>query len=158
MKRIPLSQGKFALVDDSDYEWLNQWKWSVNGAKARPYAMRKDWSFPKGKTVLMHRLIANPPKGFVVDHIDGNTLNNCRSNLRVCSYSQNLANSIVNRLANKSGYKGVCWKKKEKKYSAQITVNYKAIHLGYFKNPVEAAKAYDNAARKYFGEFAKTNF
>ena len=158
MKEIQLTKGKVALVDDADFEWLNQWKWTANEVGRRYYAIRRDWSFPKGKTILMHRLITGASKEFVVDHIDGNTLNNRRSNLRVCSNAQNLANSRTDWTTNKAGYKGVCWKKKERKYSAQITVNYTAIHLGYFTDPIEAAKAYDKAARKHFGEFAKTNF
>lgn len=154
MKKIPLSQGKVALVDDEDYEWLiQQGKWSYNRKKG--YAFHK-----KGRTIAyMHAEIVNTPVGMDTDHIDGNGLNNQRSNLRVCTHSQNHANVNKTR-RNKSGFKGVFIEIRQQKimWSAGITVNRKSISLGTYPSPEAAARAYDNAARQYFGEFAKTNF
>lgn len=92
-----------------------------------------------------------------VDHLDRDPLNNQRDNLRLASRSQNGANRNI-RKNSLSGYKGVSWHKTAKKWTAKLTLNGKLIHLGYFDDPIDAAKAYDQAAREYFGEFAVTNF
>jgi hypothetical protein len=103
----------------------------------------------------MHREIAGAPKGMVVDHIDGNELNNRRSNLRVCTVSQNHQNR--RRTWGRSRYKGVCFLKKRNKWKAEIMVNRKHIHIGCFDEEEEAAKAYDKKAAELFGEFAYFN-
>jgi len=105
----------------------------------------------------MHRVILDAPMNMLVDHINGNGLDNRRENLRICTNTENLRNRGKDR-DNTSGYKGVVIKKGEKKFRAQIRVNQKTIHLGSFSTPEEAARAYDDAAREYFGEFAWTNF
>jgi hypothetical protein len=105
----------------------------------------------------MHRVIMNAPSGMLVDHRDGNGLNNQKSNLRICNRKQNQQNRPMNS-NNKSGYKGVCWNKRSNKWRSGIRVDNKDIFLGSFFCLVKAAKAYDEAAKKYFGEFAYLNF
>lgn len=150
MKSIPLTQGKIALVDDGDFEWLNQWKWCCSGDG---YAKRLDVG---RKTILMHRIIAETPAGMDTDHINGDTLDNRRENLRVCSHHQNTQNRGINR-NNVSGKKGVYWRKDMEKWRVVIKVNYQPIHVGYFDDLEEASRAYDEAAKKYRGEFARLN-
>jgi hypothetical protein len=108
----------------------------------------------KGRTVLMHKEIMNTPEGLHTDHIDCNSLNNQKSNLRIVTYSQNQANRKLNR-DNTSGYKGVL--KIRNKFLAGIKVNQVYLHLGTFDNPFDAARAYDEAAKTYFGNFARLN-
>jgi len=160
MKKIPLTQGKFALVDDGDFELLNQWKWStvkhVN-PKIFFYAHRSERRKSKRKRILMHRQILNLKNPKIhTDHIDGNGLNNQKINLRACTKHQNSFNRRINH-NNTSGYKGVGWSKDRKRWIAQIQFNKKNRRLGRFKNKVDAAKAYNKAAKKYFGEFAWLN-
>src|SRR5688572_4947824 len=104
MKEIPLTQGKVALVDDEDYEWLNRWKWTFQECKSgNGYAVR----YSRGRREYMHRLVLNAPTGTEIDHVaTGDTLNNQRTNLRVCTRAQNLANRNIGK-NNTSGYKGV---------------------------------------------------
>lgn len=156
MKRIPLTQGKVALVDDKDFKELSRYKWCA--AKTR-YNTFRVIRTEKGttKTIYMHRQIMGFPKKMHVDHKNHNTLDNRRDNLRVCTNSQN----HQNRLSHKnsiSKYKGVCWLKTQKKWVAGIELNGRKTHLGCFTDETEAAKAYDEAAKKLFGEFAHLNF
>jgi hypothetical protein len=152
-KLIPLTQGKFAIVDAEDYDWLMRYKWHVVNDRTTCYAMRS-----KGyTTVSMHRQIMNAPKGLIVDHIDHNGLNNRKNNLRNCTHSQNLLNRRI-RPDCKSKYKGVVWDLYARKWISRICLNQKRINLGCFDNEIDAALAYDRAARKYHGEFACLNF
>lgn len=158
MKIIALTQGMETIVDSEYFEWLNQWKWHLgSGGYARRtihLGRGKGKQDPKG--IWMHRELMKPEQGFFVDHINGNRLDNRKSNLRIVSNLQNCWNKrILNK--NTSGYKGVSWKKDKMKFKAYITVNTKQVHLGYFNCPLEAAKAYDEAALKYFGEYARIN-
>jgi len=105
----------------------------------------------------MHRFILNAPRHKLVDHIDGNGLNNRKANLRLCNHSQNAWNRRPNSGCH-SKYKGVYWNKDKKKWHATISKSYKRIHLGYFDNEIEAARAYDKKAKEFFGEFAYLNF
>lgn len=150
MKQIPLTKGKFALVDDEDFEWLNKYKWYY----CLGYAKRATHKPKKG--FLMHREILNTPPKLLTDHIDGNKLNNQRNNLRICTQAENLQNS-PKRKTNKSGYKGVCWFKPQQTWKTEITHNRKQIFLGYFKTKEEAALAYNNAAIKLHNKFANLN-
>jgi len=147
MKRIPLTQGKFSIVDDDDFEWLSKHKWTFNGYCA--YRKVDD------KNVYMHREIMKTPKGMDTDHKNHNRLDNKKENLRIATRSQNSWNK-KKMDDNTSGYKGIS--KKKKKWRARICVDGNHIYLGYYATKIEAALAYDNAARKYHGEFAYTNF
>ena len=154
MKAIPLTQGLFALVDNSDYTFLMRWNWCASKHDNKFYAIRSQGSV-KNKTrqyVYMHRVIAGAAKGQKVDHWDRCTLNNQRENLRLCSFRQNSANK--NRQSNnKSGLKGVWWDKEKRKWTSQVLHKF----LGRFDTAEEAARAYDLNAKRTFGDFAATN-
>jgi len=153
-KEIKLTQGKVAIVDDDDYEYLSKNNWYFSGGYAKKATSRKSG---KHTIVRMHRVIMDAPIGVDVDHRDGDKLNNRKENLRLCNRSQNLANKKLGA-KNTSGYKGVTWFKRDKKWRAQIKHNRKAIHIGYYDNLEAAAKAYDEKAREFFGEYARVNF
>ena len=150
MKCIKLSQGKEAIVDDEDFEYLRQFKWHVTDTG---YACRKDGR----KNKYMHRELMGSPKGLQIDHINGNRLDNRRSNLRVVTVGDNRKNTGI-RSDNTSGYKGVSWDKKNSKWKVAIYVNSKYVHLGRFTDIEDAALAYNTAALEYHGEFARLNF
>lgn len=159
MKRIPLSQGKIAFVDDEDFVRLSWFQWFAYQSESGIWYARRntDLGEPR-KTVLMHRAVfgiteLDPD----IDHRDGDGLNNQKVNLRLATRSGNAANIKV-RKDSQSGLKGVYWAPRHKKYSAQITTGGKQIWLGYFKTAEEAARAFDRAAIKHHGEFARTNF
>lgn len=158
MKEIQLTKGKVALVDDEDFEYLNQWKWQACQKRNNKYYVGRTDYKVKGKKnrIWMHRLIMKPFENFIIDHIDGNGLNNQKNNLRICTHSQNLMNRCKN-INNTSGYKGVVYNKLDKKYRAKIYFNSKCISLGRYINPIDAARAYNQAAQKYHGEYAQLN-
>lgn len=158
MKEIPLTQGQVTLVDDEDYEWLNQWKWCAqwHATGRRWYAVRGTWINGKHHLILMHRAIVAAQRGQQVDHANHQTLDNQRGNLRPCNNSQNQGNRRHNTKAT-APYKGICWYKSRSKWVAGISADNKRVHLGYFATAVEAARAYDTAAKTYFGEFALIN-
>ena len=153
MKEIKLTQGLVALVDDEDYEWLNQWKWYALKSCNTYYATRVVRKNTICTRIAMHRLImGNPP--CIVDHVDTDGLHNYRSNLRECTKSQN----GMNRLPNKNSiYKGVRKSPTKGKWRGMIQVDGKCICLGTFNTKKDVAIAYNNAAIKYFGEFARLN-
>lgn len=157
-KLIKLTQGKFAIVDDEDFEYLNQWKWHVSKKRNTYYAQRNVFAAKgKQKTILMHRLLIKPDKGFGTDHINRNGLDNRRENLRQCTRSQNAQNAKL-RSDNTSGYKGVTYSKTNKGYVVFIRVKGKRKYLGCFNTATEAARIYDENALIYHGEFAMINF
>lgn len=156
MKRIPLTQNQFALVDDADFEELSKHKWYATKTKYGGFTAVRNTK-DKTKSRFMHRQIMNAPKGKEVDHINHDTLDNRRCNLRVCTRSENNRNS--KKMKNTSSkYKGVSWYKTCKNWAAKIYINKKNLHIGYFSSEVEAAKAYDKKARDHFGTFANLNF
>ena len=154
MKEIPLTQGKCALVDDEDYDFISQWKWWVHLNRHTSYAVRRVGGRSESKTIWMHRLILKSPDQLLVDHIDGNGLNNQKSNLRFASQAQNLRNT-GKRSAYKK-YKGTSLKRD--RWEARICFNNQKFYLGSFESEEEAAEAYDKAAMDFFGEFAYLNF
>lgn len=147
MKKIKLTQGKHALVDDEDFEWLNQWKWSFLSSG---YAVRSRWSLEEKryKMILMHREINKTPKGLTTDHINQNKLDNRKVNLRTVTKSQNAHNSKLFS-TNTSGCKGVRYDKRFKNWEARIVSNYQEIYLGSFKNKQQAIKARKEAEQLY---------
>jgi hypothetical protein len=159
MKKIHLSgragAGKFALVDDESFEYLNRFHWCLLGAGG--YAVRGVKKNRRCKIILMHREVFAPKAREEVDHVDGNPLNNCRSNLRSASHKQNSQNGKAH-IDGSSKYKGVYWHKRLRKWHAQIRAGNQRIHLGYYSNEKDAAQSYDKAAQKLFGEFANPNF
>lgn len=159
MKHIPLTQGQQAIVDDADFDWLNRWKWRALKSGKTFYASRAVQRGLRRKTIYMHRFILGLGDGDTreADHIKGDGLDNRRSNLRIATHAENSANRRLSK-NNTSGYNGVSWRKREKKWRAQIKVGQKHISLGRYDDPIDAARAYDKAARKHFGEFARTNF
>ena len=156
MKRIKLTQGQFAIVDDDDYAYLSKFKWSaVKSIKGRFYALRHGPRDSNGKRVcfIMHRIIAKTPKGVLTDHENHNTLDNRKNNLRLCNKSQNAANRSSLDSHNTSGFRGVSWLKSKNRFRVRITAQGKDIGLGYFKTAREGAGAYQKANKRMFGTF-----
>src|SRR3990167_9704478 len=155
MKKIDISTKKhpntYVLVDNVDFVWLNQWKW---GSDPHSYAIRNNPEYELGgkRHIRMHRLINNTPEGFETDHIDRNPLNNQRTNLRTVTKTQNNINRSL-QLNNKSGYRGIYWDKKNKKWRASIQINSKMINLGRYHNIQGAWLARKLGERIYFKEF-----
>lgn len=158
MKEIPLTRGKVALVDDEDFEDLIKFKWCWCPNR-KGYAIRRlRLSEGRGRgTVAMARQILKAPKGLMVDHINGNTLDNRRSNLRLATHHQNQMNAMLNR-RNTSGFKGVAWDKRLGCWRVMINVNKRNTFVGNYPDKRAAAMAYDLWAFDLFGEFARTNF
>jgi hypothetical protein len=151
VKRIPVTGGLYAYVDAADYEWLSQYRWCLFGGK---YAARYD----KGKMILMHREIMQTPPDKIVDHKDGNGMDNCRCNLRNCSRKENMRNRAKRLTTGACRYKGVFREKRSGKLFAKIFVDNKPIWLGYHDTEEQAARAYDRKAVECFREFAHVNF
>lgn len=153
MKEIKLTKNKFTVVDDEDFDRLIEYRWHLGpgGCAAR--------SWNKGEATLMHRIIMDAPKGLMVDHIDGNPLNNTKKNLRICGREENLRNTKSSK-NSVSKYKGVTLfpKRKVKKWAASIRVGGKLNFIGRFETETQAALIYDSEARKHFGEFGRYNF
>lgn len=152
LKQIPLTKGRFALVDDEDYEVLSAFKWHVN---SNGYALRSTRLNGVKRDIRMHRLLMGlaPDDDRLVDHIDGDPLNNQRANLRLATWSQNCRNRKM-QSNNSSGFKGVRWHSKDLRWVAQIVVAGRRKHLGNFRTREEAHAAYCKAAVELYGEFA----
>lgn len=150
---IPLTQGKFAIVDAKNYELLSKHRWFIQKNGNTYYAVQSK----KDKLIYMHRQILNVPDGMLSDHINHNGLDNRECNIRICTFAENQHNQKP-RKTGSSKYKGVVWSKRTQKFLAQIRFEKKTINLGYYDSEIEAAKAYDVKALELFGEFAYTNF
>lgn len=158
MKKIPLTQGKFALVDDKDYEYLMQWKWYAGKSGNVYYASRDKAMDGAQKRVLMHREIVRPEESEEVDHISHDTLDNQRRNLRICTHRQNSMNRRPNKSKIASQYKGVFRPAATRKWQASINSKGTHYHLGSFESEKNAALTYDRKAKELFGQFAWLNF
>ena len=162
MKHIKLTQNKVALVDDSDYEWLNQWKWYALKGRTTYYAYREinlgsgTRENRKRTSTSIHQMIMNTPTGQQVDHINHNGLDNRKANLRICTSMQNSQNARK-RKGCTSKYKGVYWASQIKRWRARIQHKKQVVALGCYKTEIEAARVYDKNAKELFGEFANTN-
>jgi hypothetical protein len=157
MREILLTQGQVAIVDDADFYWLSQWKWHAQWVPGqRNFIAVRTY---EAKSILMHRAILGLDQGDKRqgDHKNGITLDNRRDNLRIAVPSQNTWNQGVRR-NNTTGYKGVYFYAKTRRWGAKIGVQRKAIFLGYFSTPELAHEAYCAAAEKYHGEFARTSW
>jgi hypothetical protein len=149
--RLPLSQGKYAIIDAEDYEKVGHLKWYY----CDRYAVRSIRIGHKKMTIMMHRVILDAPIGSMIDHANHDGLDNRRCNLRFCNKAQNAWNSSVVRGA--SGYKGVYYWMARKKWVTHIKAEGMNRTIGYFDSAIEAARAYNEVAEKYHGEFACLN-
>jgi hypothetical protein len=156
MKEIPLTKNKVALVDDDVFDQLSQHKWRCIGIDFRYAARRIRRPRQPEQAIYMHREIMAAPAGLLVDHINGNSLDNRRCNLRLVTDAENNRNKRQ-RSDNTSGFTGVNFAKRERKWRVSITVNSRNIYIGFFENEVDAARAYNEAAVKHHGQFARLN-
>ncbi len=151
-QQIPLTQGQFALVDDADYDWLSPFRWYLASSG---YAVHFTTVNGQRKSVFMHRLVMNAPRGLHVDHLNQDRLDNRRANLRFATPSQNQAHRH-RPSTNTSGYKGVTGAPGH--WQVRLWVNKRRLHLGYYANLETAALLYDAAARRFYLDFATVNF
>ncbi len=157
VKEIRLTRGFVALVDSEDFDRISGFKWYASSSiKQEPYAIRSVYEGGSYKHVHMHREIMNAPHGLVVDHKNHNSLDNRKSNLRLATTRENTHNQRKPK-DNTSGFKGVYWDKRKKKWRARLINDGRFVELGYFLDIEKAAKAYDEAAKKYHGLFAHIN-
>ena len=145
-------------VDDEDYERLSKYRWGIIwGSTNIPRPYRKIRVNGKRKLIQLHREVMKAPVGAYLDHINRDSLDNRKCNLRFCTSSQNQMNKGLQR-NNKSGYRGVHWLNSQKKWFSGIKFNHKVTYLGLYDDKKEAARAYDKKAKEIFGEFAYINF
>lgn len=157
MKKLMLSKGKYALIDDEDYAFLNNFNWKYHTASGYAYRNKsKGRDGQRGGIIFMHRTINNTPKGMEVDHINRDKLDNRKENMRNCFRVHNSRNRSGDKNTS-SRHKGVHFKKQYGTFEATITVDGKRIYLGRFGNEDDAAKKYNKAAMEYFGEYAYLN-
>jgi hypothetical protein len=155
---VPLTQGQFAKVSPSDFDFIVQWKWFARfSKKSNSYEARRTKSIAGTKiAILMHREIVKVSERLLVDHKNHDTLDNRRSNLRPATHSQNQQNKRASAIFNTSGFKGVSWHKASGSWRATICVNKKCKHLGLFSNPEDASRKYKEASATVHGEFGCT--
>jgi hypothetical protein len=160
VKTIKLTKGYETIVDDDDFEWLKKFRWSVNLSNPNaPRGIRNTGGRKHSGVVYIHREIARARQHEQVDHINGNPLDNRKENLRLCTAQENNWNKGLG-IKNKTGYKGVFDRSKDNKkrpWQSKITINRKSLHLGFFETKEKAALAYNNAAKKHYGDFARLN-
>jgi hypothetical protein len=151
---------RYAIVDPNDYERLRKYEWFINTGTNSFYALRRGTNEKgiKKKLIYLHREIIKVPKGMVIDHINHDSMDNRQTNLRAATMAQNMRNRRKSSRSSSSKYKGVYRSKNKRKWIATIRFEGKLIYLGTFLNDIDAAKAYDEAAKKYHGEFACLNF
>ena len=158
-RRIRMAQPKYAKVDPGDYKRLRGYEWFATKKRNRFY-VRRHVAGGKGKEKLiyLHQEIIDVPQGMVIDHINHDGMDNRKANLRPATHSQNMCHVRKRPGTKHSKYKGIYWKKRNRKWMAMIGFQKKRIHLGYFRSEIDAAKAYDQAARRYHKDFASLNF
>jgi len=150
---IPLTQGKFAIVDAEDYVKLSKYNWRCHIGHLTYYAIRGN-----GKNrIFMHTQIKPPPEGMEIDHVNGKGYDNRKINIRHCTRNQNMQNRHK-RARGTSYYKGIYLEKNTNRWRAQIIVNGKRYRLGRYNSEIDAAKAYDKKAKELLGKYACTNF
>jgi len=152
--QIPLGKEKFTLVDGIDFDRLKNIPWFLSGTG---YAVGFMSVGSRPRLVYLHRFLMNAQPGQLVDHINGDALDNRRENLRLATARQNVQNKCVSPLSA-TGLKGVGWHKRRRKFHARIQLQGVRVHLGYFEDARSAALAYDAAARMVFGSFARCNY
>lgn len=162
MRVLILTKGQHTVVDDDVYEWASKFKWMASESprtKHTYYAVRRERrpGPSRQRTVILHREIMGAPKGVLVDHEDGDGLNNLRDNLRLCTVGQNTQNQRI-RKDKSSQYKGVSWNKRQGVWDARVCSAGRKIFLGLFREELDAARAYDSAALRLHGTFARLNF
>jgi AP2 domain/HNH endonuclease len=140
-------------IDDADFELVSPYRWDAQRSLSTRTTYARSRLGGSRSAVPLHRLLLSPPEGSVVDHIDGNGLNNVRSNLRVCSRSENSFNA-QRRKDNTSGFKGVYWHRRIGKWQAEVVAHRKRNHLGYYDTPEQAAEVARAFREKVHGEFA----
>lgn len=159
-REIQLTKGLVALVDAEDFHWLSRWKWHAHVVGSRTYAARNASKAERAAgapcSIYLHREVLPLADGRLVDHANRDTLDDRRANLRAASYVENGANS--GRTGGSSIYRGVCVDRRRGKFRAEIRPGGRSIFLGYFNEPIGAARAYDAAAREHYGAFAALNF
>ena len=158
-RKIELGEGEWTIVEPGDYYRFGQFRWSIGGRGRNIYACRTiRMEDGKTKMALLHRAIMEAPPGLLVDHKNGDTWDNRRANLRLATHAENTQNRRKTKSKTSSQFIGVYLEKRSGRWAAKIKHRERCIWLGRFKSETEAAKAYDKAARKYRGEFARLNF
>ena len=162
VKEIALTQGQVALVDDEDFERVNKYKWcaqwfpSTKSFRASRRKLVRERGDGGQERIYLHRFVMNAPRGRDVDHVNHNTLDNRKSNLRICTRSENCMNKLKWNGCS-SRFKGVSWSKEVLKWRANIKKDNKQCSLGYFTDETDAARAYNQAALRLHGDFACLN-
>ena len=155
---ITLTKGHEAIIDAEDVHMVDSGNWYAMIAGNTVYACRRVHSGMHSRVVLLHRVLMEPPDGLVVDHIDGNGLNNRRRasncNIRIATRSQNLMNSGIYK-HNSSGFRGVSWDKAKQKWRANIMMDGRSMHLGYFLTPEDASATYERVSKELYGHFRR---
>ncbi len=152
---LTLTKGYVAMIDAADVPLVGMWNWTAKVTETNVYAKRNDCSVKPSRSIYLHRAILSAPAEMEVDHRDGDGLNNCRSNLRMATRTQNSCN-VKRRASNSSGYKGACWDKRRSAWVAHIRVNGVQTHLGRFDTAEAAHQAYVDASARMHGEFGRT--
>lgn len=155
MRTIKTTKGQSYKICDCHYDMTKGWKWTAftGGRDKRYYMVRRELIDGRQKTILLHRWVMGMPEGMIVDHINGNGLDNRCKNLRVCTQSQNNANQKGAKHNSKSGHKGVYWHKAAQKWCAEVVFDYKKHYLGVYKNKLDAVEAYNKKAKELYGDF-----